>query len=296
MKLENYNNTRGNQLERLNLLPIQDPFKITPLWIRCISHELNKQKLSTKAHVHSFYEAHYVFSGSIKYNDLENRKTYTIKNGNGILFSPNSPHNIASFSNDLIKISITFSISNDNANECFQEIASKSVHLLKISETVSCDFDDILFESDKKNIFSPYLIRDRIFSIICSILRQANVHEELKIETKKEDIRISSAIQYINDNKCSALTCEDVAQYCKFNTKYLSRLFKQNTGITLLDYIHKTKNEEAKRLLMKSNFSLEEISSLTGFSNVYYFNTFFKKINGVPPGEYRKLSQSNSKE
>ena len=121
MKLENYNNTRGNQLERLNLLPIQDPFKITPLWIRCISYELNKQKLSTKAHVHSFYEAHYVFSGSIKYNDLENRKTYTIKNGNGILFSPNSPHNIVSFSNDLIKISITFSVLKLHTFKLFNE-------------------------------------------------------------------------------------------------------------------------------------------------------------------------------
>ena len=51
---------------------------------------------------------------------------------------------------------------------------------------------------------------------------------------------------------------------------------------------------EAKRLLEKlladESFSLKQISEIMNFNNAYYFNAFFKKHSGMPPGEYRKMN------
>lgn len=98
-----------------------------------------------------------------------------------------------------------------------------------------------------------------------------------------------SAIKYIEDNKHILPTCNDIAEYCHFNAKYLNRIFKKATGKTLLEYIHETKRKDAEKLLSETDKTLREISESLGFENEYYFNTFFKRLNGIAPGEFRRL-------
>jgi YesN/AraC family two-component response regulator len=43
------------------------------------------------------------------------------------------------------------------------------------------------------------------------------------------------------------------------------------------------------KLLSDSSLSLKQISEIMNFNNEYYFNAFFKKYSGMPPGEYRKM-------
>jgi two-component system response regulator YesN len=68
---------------------------------------------------------------------------------------------------------------------------------------------------------------------------------------------------------------------------YLSRLFKQTTGIKLSEYIMQQKLELARRLLADKSLRIGEISTRVGFYTPSYFTRFFKRMTGTSPQEYR---------
>ena len=76
-------------------------------------------------------------------------------------------------------------------------------------------------------------------------------------------------------------------------TRTLNRIFKDTTGITPKQSLNYRLNLEAKKILMKNNKSIKEISYNLGFKSPEYFNMFFKNINGVSPVEYVKEMSYN---
>ncbi|KGE19303.1 response regulator [Paenibacillus wynnii] len=72
---------------------------------------------------------------------------------------------------------------------------------------------------------------------------------------------------------------------------YLSKLFKQETGMTLTDYIIEIRIRKAKQLLKNSpDLKVHEIGSEVGYPDPAYFNKLFKRVVGVTPNEYKRIS------
>lgn len=71
-------------------------------------------------------------------------------------------------------------------------------------------------------------------------------------------------------------------------SKYLSKLFKEATGVGLLDYINQVRIEEAKKLLAQTELRMEDVSERVGYSNISTFLRVFKKYTGTTPGKYRE--------
>ncbi|AIQ50743.1 response regulator [Paenibacillus sp. FSL R7-0331] len=72
---------------------------------------------------------------------------------------------------------------------------------------------------------------------------------------------------------------------------YLSKLFKQETGLTLTDYVIDIRIRTAKQLLKSSpDLKVHEIGTEVGYPDPAYFNKLFKKIVGVTPNEYKRIS------
>ena len=91
-----------------------------------------------------------------------------------------------------------------------------------------------------------------------------------------EDIRLSKLGKIVN-----------------LNPNYLSEMFTKEVGITISKYIQKERIEEAKKLLVLTDYSLSEISTLLNFGTQSYFSTIFKRLTGVTPKEYRNLNKIN---
>ena len=68
---------------------------------------------------------------------------------------------------------------------------------------------------------------------------------------------------------------------------FLSRKFKSETGINLIDFILMRKSEEGKRLLRYTDRTITDISGYLGFSSPAHFSRTFRKYIGKTPGEYR---------
>lgn len=92
---------------------------------------------------------------------------------------------------------------------------------------------------------------------------------------------------YINKHYREKIYLEDLAEMLKLSPAYLSRLFKQKTGICLQDYINQVRVERAAKLLAYSDKPLPAIASYVRFPNQSYLGKMFKKYKGMTPKEYR---------
>lgn len=96
------------------------------------------------------------------------------------------------------------------------------------------------------------------------------------------------AIVFIRNNLDKKITRKDVADYVHLNEDYLSRIFKENTGWVLKNYINNEKIRFAKELLLTTNMSVSVIALKTGFQNFSHFSQNFRKAEGISPSEYRE--------
>ncbi|PLT35374.1 helix-turn-helix domain-containing protein [Bacillus sp. V5-8f] len=99
---------------------------------------------------------------------------------------------------------------------------------------------------------------------------------------------IESAIQYIQLNYGDALTLKDISNKVYLSPSYFSRLFKEETGMTFVEYVTFVRVQKAKGMLRLSSLPIEVIANNTGFANSSYFATAFKKLVGKTPTEYRE--------
>jgi AraC-like DNA-binding protein len=109
-----------------------------------------------------------------------------------------------------------------------------------------------------------------------------------------ERIRFGKNVSQLTLNVChyvlrhlsETITVEDIAEKLYISRPYLSKKFKQDTGISLTQFILKEKIEEAKTLIKQSDKSISMIASYLGFSSQSHFSRVFKQYTGYTPGEY----------
>ncbi len=89
--------------------------------------------------------------------------------------------------------------------------------------------------------------------------------------------------RHLSDN----IRTSDIAKSLFLSREHLSTRFKRETGVSLTEYIHHKKIEEAKRLLKSTNKSIAEIGNYLAYSSQSHFQNTFKRYTGTTPGEYR---------
>jgi len=105
---------------------------------------------------------------------------------------------------------------------------------------------------------------------------------------------IQQAISYIYKNLTNDLTLQSISNAVFVHPNYLSSLFKKEVGISLPDYIKKTRVDEAKYYIRYTKTKISDIATFYQFCNQSYFTKVFKKYVGCTPNEYRaKYNQQN---
>lgn len=97
---------------------------------------------------------------------------------------------------------------------------------------------------------------------------------------------IEMAKQYIGDHLPDDLSLEMVSSKVYISPKYLSKLFKEELGITYTDYVTSRRMEMAKILIENNNMTVEQVASTVGYGTAAYFIKRFKEMYGCTPGNY----------
>lgn len=100
---------------------------------------------------------------------------------------------------------------------------------------------------------------------------------------------IQQAVSYIYKNLTNRLNLRIIAEAIYVHPNYLSTLFKKEVGISLPDYIMKTRVEEAKYYIRYTNTKISDIAAFYQFCNQSYFIQVFRKFAGFTPNEYRAI-------
>ena len=99
---------------------------------------------------------------------------------------------------------------------------------------------------------------------------------------------VGSAVSYIDKHLTEKILIEEVCRNTGTNASTLNFKFRREFNMSIGQYITDRRIKNACRLLISTSYSISEIASRCGFSDVYYFSNTFKKIQGISPSEYRK--------
>lgn len=122
--------------------------------------------------------------------------------------------------------------------------------------------------------------RNRLIEEVCSLV----IEQQNK---QRSSGYVERCKNYVNQNYRYKIYIEEIASSMGISTSYLSRLFHNETGIKLQDYINTVRVDHASRLLMYSDMSLSEIAEYVSFPNQSYFGKIFRKYKGMTPKAYR---------
>ncbi|SHJ78941.1 response regulator [Hespellia stercorisuis] len=107
-------------------------------------------------------------------------------------------------------------------------------------------------------------------------------------QKEKNTSIVEKAKEYITEHYASELSLDEISREVNISPYYFSKLFKEETGGNYIEYVTKTRIEEAKKLLMNPENSIKSICVEVGYSDPNYFSRLFKKSVGKTPSEFRE--------
>lgn len=143
-------------------------------------------------------------------------------------------------------------------------------------------------ESIVKNIYADLNLKELLIRLVQSQYLQQISKES---QTNSNAGRLQFILDYIRKHITDKILVDDLSIKSHMNRSAFFKLFRDQFGITPVEYINRERVKLAKHLLADSTLSVTEISWQTGFNDVNYFVRLFKKTEGITPGSYRELSK-----
>ena len=146
--------------------------------------------------------------------------------------------------------------------------------------------DEILNIASSDDYIRDMKLNEKLASLLTLIMSKS--WHPGKAQTAKKRGELSNIKSWLDTHYSEKISLDELAKRFYIDKYYLSKIFKEQYGITINAYISRKKITAAKQLLRFSDKSIEQIGFEIGISDTNYFTRLFKKIEGITPGEYRK--------
>ena len=114
--------------------------------------------------------------------------------------------------------------------------------------------------------------------------------------SKEENHLISVVTKYIDDNFTdNELNLQNVSDELGYNSKYISRVFKDNMGLTFSNYLTNIRIQNAVFLIDQGVTAIKNVALLSGYKDPFYFSNVFKTVMGISPKQYIENSKKSSR-
>lgn len=265
-------------------------------------------------HVHSFYEFHFMYSGTCRVQLDTGR--FTAGPGEFYVCAPGVYHDQSGSGNEgIVEYCLSCSISPGAVfgmadrrdagvkKSGGREDASETDVVLGILRDSPCRayagadavmklFESALEEAYCKNVgyFSQIVgITSRIILTAARLMAgQKDVGYAVPLKSANGDSRFYQLNKFIEDNISQPVDVGQLSDFMHLSTRQVSRIIACNTGLSAKEFIIREKVGKAVEMLNSTDLAIREISARLGFSSEYYFSQFFKRMMGVSPSSLRK--------
>lgn len=259
-------------------------------------------------HKHKFIEIVYVVSGKAKH--VIGEREYSVKRGDVSIINPDEAHAFVPdrefssepfvaydlmFTPDFVDSSclsddgfsklgksfLFYSLFPDSGDfkERFNLIADCGYELGSV-------FEKIYDEYKAQRVGYVNLIRLYIAEIVIRLSRKIEDTENSKLTSSQKQI-VMEIISYIEKNYSIKIHSDEIASKLFFNKNYISRLFKQETGLSIHEFVRKIRMKEAIKRLEETDDIISDIAVDCGFNDMKSFYQMFKNFAGCTPKAYR---------
>lgn len=283
--------TAAKKLGRLKLNVKSSSFSMPVLWCRTAYSTHEKWDISN--HRHSSYELHLVLEGTCKF--LIDSTEVSLYADDFLIINPQQMHKLLYASADLAKFVMAFELT-INTSDIDGQFIKKAFASCQ-STTIYHSQQDLRRYVDQMMIKvredEPGCISDisAYLQLLCLSCARSILPKDEDLDPYSPQLRtnmyVESARNYIKDNACNGIVSSDVSQHINISEKQLNRILISNLNTTVAKLIEEEKMNRLRQLLLSED-TLETVAEKVGFSNAYNMSRFFKRLEGMAPGKYRK--------
>ncbi len=252
-------------------------------------------------HLHSYFEIYYLLSGE-RYYFVEDQ-IYHVHSGSLVLIPPHVVHrttNVRPQSHEriLIHFGPEYLETRIPALKSYPLLdpfyrGNKIIRLnANEQRTIEGILDKALAEAKQQRqhyeLYQALLLSELLLNIGRIELSPENNSVG---ELSPMHIRVHNVIRFVREHHEESLRLSALAERFFVSPSYLSRVFRQVTGLTLVQYINNVRIRQAMELLSKSNLSVSEVAEAVGYETQTHFSRIFKRFMGMTPMQYRKANR-----
>lgn len=251
-----------------------------------------------KGEKHGFWEFVYVDKGEV--TATAGDCDFVLNQGNVIFHKPDEWHNIRANGKIAPNVAIVSFECNSRTMEFFEGKILKvgqeqkvliSKIISEFTNSFSTPLGDIYAATPERKSEtvpgSEQLIKQHISELLLLFLRQDTIATQYRSFTvNNSNSTLNIMENYMLDHIAGNVTIENLMKYSGLNRMGVNRIFKQNYGMSPIQYFIRLKIEMAKKYLREDNYNISQVSELLGYSSVHYFSLQFKKTTGMSPTEY----------
>lgn len=229
-------------------------------------------------------------SGKFVYNGIE----YELKAGDCVFIDCENPYSHSTDPDNLWSLS-WIHFYGGNMLAIYEKYLSRGGRVI-FHPSDSIPFTTL--HSDLFNIASSNdYVRDMKINSYLNSLLVLLMEESWNPEEKKGKKQKKSMLpvkEYLDQNYKEKISLDKLAEHFFVNKYYMTRLFKEQYGVSINTYIQQIKITKAKQLLRFTDTTIENIGVECGIGEPHYFSRMFKQIEGVTPSEYRRQWKANA--
>ena len=257
---------------------------------------------SVREHEHDFLELVYVLRGSARH--FMNGEEIIIKKGDYLIIDYNTAHRYEQVGSEVFSIvNCLFypGFIDRTLRECrkFSEVLDN--YLIHYSyRSINANPVNRIFSDDDGSVghnimkmYSEYGGKQAGYiEILRCLLIETIIFTMRKL--REEDRLVYNNIEnyiagYVNENYMNKITLTELSKKLAYSLPYLSRTFRQSSGMTFESFLQKTRIEQSCRLLANTDKKIIDIAECVGYTDLKFFSKTFKKFMNMSPREYRRL-------
>lgn len=262
----------------------------------------SKQKMVTECqyHDHDFTEFTFILSGKGKY--LVDGITYDVEAGDLIICNPGVKHqNILVNSKEptveFFAGFTDFHFKNMHPNSISLRDGGYVLHTSAETKLeISKHCYEMIAENESCQIGKYFMLKSHLIQILLLMVRditevETSNQKGCNFESYNKSYAVKRIINYLNENYENKISLDQIAHNMYLSPVYISKIFKEETGESPINYLIKIRLEKAKDILLTSDGgSIKSIANRVGYEDVYHFSKLFKKYYGISPLYYKKIA------